>query len=162
MPGGRPTKYDPKYCKALLDFFNVKPYETKRITKKVKRGKKSVTIWRETKVVNDLPMFSAFARRIGVSRDTLDEWCKVYPEFSDAYKAAKLRQEEILVANGLQGNYEQTFTIFTMKNVCGWRDKHDVEHTGAGGTDLFKNLSQVSDDELERRIAEVTARISKS
>ena len=82
---GRPTKYRPEYCREILEHFDV-DFHNKSQTKAV-----------------PLNFLSAFARKIGVCRDTLDEWCKVHPEFSDAYKKAKALQKEHLITCGLLG-----------------------------------------------------------
>lgn len=59
MAGGRPTKYDPKYCDEAIEFmaegFSV----------------------------------GAFAGKIRVSRDTLYEWASKHREFSDALKIGR-------------------------------------------------------------------------
>ena len=68
---GRPTKYDPKYCKEIIKFFDIKPhFETPCITT-YKNGatKKEVKL-----IPSDLPLFSAFSVSINVNRDTLREW----------------------------------------------------------------------------------------
>jgi len=111
---GRPSKYQPRYCKEIVTFFNVNPY-------KIIKG---------IKIANDLKFLSAFARKVGVCHETLHEWDKVHPDFSVAYKKAKELQERNLVTCGLHGLYQQPFAIFTAKNICGWRDKKEVEHIG--------------------------------
>lgn len=111
-PGGRPTKYKPEYCKQIVDYFSVKPF-------KVISGRE---------VANDLPQLSLFAHSIGVNQDTLHEWNKNYPEFSEAFKKAKELQEAFLLSNGLSGRYQQPAFIFTMKNVCKWTDRQEIKH----------------------------------
>ena len=58
-PGGRPSKYDPRYCAEMVEFC---------------RRRHSIT---------------GFAGKIGVGRETLAEWGRVHPEFSVALNAAK-------------------------------------------------------------------------
>ena|SRR3990167_5653193 len=119
--GGRPSKYDPSFCQKIVDYFSVEPY---RVIPKTKR-----------EIPNDLPFLSNFADSIGVNQDTLHEWCKVHPEFSEAFKKAKELQEQFLVINGLRNNFAQPFTIFAMKNMFRWTDRHEV--TGKDGQPLM-------------------------
>ena len=58
-PGGRPTKFKPEYCEAIVEFMGQGYSKT------------------------------AFAGSIGVSRDTILEWAKGYPEFSGAARASQ-------------------------------------------------------------------------
>ena len=59
----------------------------------------------------------------------MNVWVKTYPLFSDAYKTAKGLQKEFLAQNALGGISAQPFSIFTAKNICGWRDKKEVDVT---------------------------------
>lgn len=79
--------------------------------------------------INDLPTFAGFAVSVGHHRGTLHRWADENPEFKDAYKVCKELQERFLMINGLNGLANSTMTVFTLKNVSGWRDKHEVEQT---------------------------------
>lgn len=131
-PVGRPSKYDPKYCQEIVDFFSIEPYFIDEVGKKV---------------VNDLPMLVAFARKIGVAHDTLHEWVKVHPDFSVAYKQAKDLQERFVVLNALKGNFDSRFSIFTLKNISGWREKTEI--TGSDGGPLTIEIVKF-DDEIKK------------
>lgn len=145
MAGGRPTKYKRQYCQDIIDYFDIEPYhEVERKTIDVKSGREYIN---HERLPNDLPFLSGFAHSIGVAHDTLVEWTNVHPEFSVAYKRAKQLQEQILAVNGLQGLYNASFAIFTAKNVAGWRDNKEVEHTGKGGGPIaFLDMSADDDD----------------
>ncbi len=124
--GGRPTDYDEKYCNEIVEFFSVDPYrEVSEVIEGKGFSKESFKL-----VPNKLPFLSAFARKIGVCHDTLIEWTKIHPEFSEAYKNAKELQKEFLIENGLQGLYSAPFAIFTAKNITDMRDKFETEHSG--------------------------------
>lgn len=58
MPAGRPSTYDPAYCEAVIEYG--------------KRGKSKT--W--------------MASELNVHRDTINEWERVHPEFSDAMTRA--------------------------------------------------------------------------
>jgi len=108
--GGRPTKYKPEYCQDIIDFF----------TTSLSNPDKP-----------ELPFFSAYARKIQVNTDTLHEWKKVHPKFSESYSKCQQIQEEILTQGGLSRTFDAGFAWRTGKNICGWRDvkefKQDVK-----------------------------------
>lgn len=118
MRRGRPTKYRPKYCKKIIEYFSRKPYE-------IVDGKE---------IPNDPPAMFRFAASIGVEDTTLEDWTKKFPEFYLAYKKAQKLQENFVVVNAMRDNYAQAFSIFYMKNVFRWQDR--IEHTGADGEPL--------------------------
>lgn len=126
----RPTDYDPAYCERIVEFFNREPWTEHQRTITRRDGS---TVEETYRLPAELPTLANFACHIGVHRDTLHEWGKVYPEFSDAIKRAKAHQERILVSNGLCGLYEGPFGIFTAKNILGWRDKVEQEISGPSG-----------------------------
>lgn len=109
-PFGRPTKYEARYCQMLIDH--------------MKSGMS----------------FEAFAGHpeVMVNRDTLYQWVKDHPDFSDAKREGSEAARFFLEATGIKGlhgkipGFNVTAWIFTMKNRCGWRDK--VEHSGAVDT----------------------------
>lgn len=110
---GQPTKYDPKYCDMIIDYFGVEHFENNR--GKVKGA--------------ELPQFTAFARSIGVSRSTLHKWTQDHKEFSDAYNTAKQLQEELIANNAINGRYNPVFSQFMLKNCHNWKDRQEVEQT---------------------------------
>jgi hypothetical protein len=136
---GRPSSYNKKYCQDIIDFFDISPYEIIKLKKKYKDGTIE-EIYHE--VANDLPLLSKFAVNINVCRDTLIEWTKKHPEFSDAYKKAKELQRTILITNGLRNNYQTAFAIFTAKNLTDMRDVQTI------------NLNTYS-DETKKKIQDI-------
>lgn len=126
---GRPTKYNNKYCQQLISFFDIDPYREVVETYTYKDGTTKET----TKLLpNDMPFIRDFAKKIKVNVDTLYEWAKKHKEFSEALKEVKQLQEKLLVINGLNGCYNSTFAIFSAKNMIGWRDKSEIDHTSGG------------------------------
>lgn len=102
MTAGRPTKYDPSYCEELITHMEMGL------------------------------SYTAFAGKISVSKQTLYDWEKVYPEFLDAKRVAlekgRLFWEEAMIErlHDSQG-FNTTAWVFTMKNRFGWRDKVESE-----------------------------------
>lgn len=130
MAGGRPTEYKPEYADMLRAYFEREPMTEVERSGYDAEGKPCMVI---EQVPTSFPTLAGFACMIGVHRETLLNWSAAHPEFFDAYKMAKEHQERILVENGLMGRYEKTFAIFTAKNVIGWRDKQEIEHSGDVG-----------------------------
>lgn len=137
---GRPTKYKDRYCKDMVKFFDVEA------TKIVLDLSKNDGTEFEKRVANKMPTFSGFARKIGVDQDTLHEWKKKYPEFSEAFKEAKQLQEQYLLDVGMAGVTSASFVIFTMKNVLGWRDEKDLKLKAE------KENRKLTDEELNEAI----------
>ena len=108
MTSGRPSKYDPAMCEAVLPFME-QGYST-----------------------------TALAGHLGVSRSTLYLWMDNHTEFSDAVKegmaASAIWWENCLRANAATGEGNATAAIFGLKNRASddWRDKRDVDHTTNG------------------------------
>lgn len=120
---GRPTDYKEKYCNQIVDFFSKEePFDTNEVTAFGNTYKKR---W-----ANTIPTFEKFARSIGVCADTLIEWCKNHPDFSEAYNICKDIQKEFVFTNGMLGLYNSDFTKFFAKNCLGMKDKVEQELTG--------------------------------
>lgn len=148
--GGRPSKYNPKYAKEIVDFFNCPKFN--RVIKSEKITTKSngtqerwIDYMYQT---NDLPTFNKFAMKIGVNEDTVVEWAKAkypptyekkelqnklkHPEFSASYNIAKHLQKEFLIDNAIKGHIPPATYIFTAKNISDMRDKQEVDLTSKG------------------------------
>lgn len=141
-PVGRPTAFREEYADELLAFFNKEAFERKPLLDKEGNEKGSEV------VPVKFPTLARFAVMIGVTRDTLYEWATAknednslkHPDFSYAYKKAKEYQEAILVEGALAGAFQANFSIFTAKNVLGWRDKVEQEITGENGAPLLQGI----------------------
>ena len=120
---GRPSKYNLSFCDSLVCFFDISPYNIKDITITKPDG---TTIEKTEREANDLPFFCDWCKLVGINQDTMHEWIKKHPKFSDAYKNANELREKILVVNALQGLYANAFAIFTAKNKFGWRDEQQL------------------------------------
>lgn len=142
---GRPTKYKPEYCQEIIDFFNIEPYREVMETYYYKNGESKETV---KLVANDLPFISMFAHKIDVSTTAIKRWNEKYPEFSTALKKAKELQQNHLVQNGLQGNYQTAFAIFTAKNITDWRDNNVlIDQSKHNHFVIFRNPKALEEDE---------------
>lgn len=107
---GRPIEYKPEYCDLLKEHM-AKGYS-----------------------------FEAFAADINSHKDTLYEWVKTYPDFSDSKRigeSVSLKFWEGLGVGGVVGQidgFNTTAWIFNMKNRHKWSDRNEV--IGDGGAPL--------------------------
>lgn len=132
-PVGRPTKYKPEYCQEAIKYFKRIPYEPVMIT--------SPETGEEVPMINKfgnpvlmpcpLPTIEGFANELGVVTTTIDSWREKHPAFKGAIIYGKQLQKDILVQNGLMGNYEKTFAKFVAINVTDMKDKVETEHSGS-------------------------------
>ena len=104
---GRPTKYKPEYCQAIIDYFDIPMFGTD--------GKP-----------NTPPYLMNFAQSIGINTDTLYEWKAKHPEFSEAYSIAQEKQKQIVMNHALTGGYNASFAWKMMMNMFSWRDQQDI------------------------------------
>lgn len=138
---GAKSKYKQEYCQQMLDYFlKNEPYRKEEIptetigtTEKTGNISKTVTKWEYR--ANDLPTFEKFAVKIGVHRETLDNWKDEFDEFFDTYETCKNIQEDFLVQNGLLGFYPSNFAIFIAQNYTGLKQKTNTDIT-TNGKDL--------------------------
>jgi hypothetical protein len=79
-------------------------------------------------IPNAPPSLTKFAESIDVSRDTLHEWKKNYPEFLTAFNRAKSIYEDIYTDGAVLGMYNHGFTALIMKNRFDWKDKTETKN----------------------------------
>ena len=122
---GRPTKYKPEYCDVVIE--------------KMAEGYSK----------------EAVAGFLEISKDTLYQWAKAHPDFSDAiaigesksrvFWEKKLVEYAVHTKNGKQIN-AQVFNL-NMKNRFGWRDKNEVS-VGEETAKTFGFKLDVNPDEV--------------
>lgn len=101
---GRPSKYDPKMCDKVIELMS--------------EGAALVEV----------------AAELDITRETLNQWTKSNPVFSDAVKKGQelseawwLKQGRINLKTNPKGEqFNSTLWYMNMKNRFGWRDKHEV------------------------------------
>lgn len=105
MITGRPTKYKPEYCDKVDEYLATASKENMH-----------------------LPKIESFALFLGVNKDTLYEWAKLYPDFSDALSKIMLFQGERLIDDGIYGGKEVNATIvkLLLQNNHGMKERTDM------------------------------------
>ena len=99
---GQPTSYKPEYCQLVID--------------QMAEGFS----------------FETFAATIDTHRDTLYNWCKLFPDFSDAKKAGMDKSQvyfEKLGKAAMLGKidgFSAAVWVFSMKNRFRWQDKVEI------------------------------------
>jgi len=139
---GRPTLFQEEYADQLIAYFDIEPFERRPLLDAQGNEKGSEI------VPAKFPTLARFATMIGVTRETLHDWATSkdddgelkHPNFSYAYKKSKEYQEAILVEGAMANAFHANFSIFTAKNVLGWRDKSEQEITGANGAPLLAGI----------------------
>ena len=110
MPAGRPSKYDPKYCDAVVEY------------------------------MKDGYSVTAFAGYIGVARSTVFRWADEHEEFSDALKAGQAMAarwwEDALRDVATTGKGNASAAIFGVKNRSSedYKDKQELDHSSSDGS----------------------------
>ncbi len=85
---GRPTLYNPNILEEVRNYLESCNDE---------QDGKNIRV--------NLPKVEGLARYLNVSKDTLYEWAKKYPDFSDALREIKNEQYCRLIDEGLAGRY---------------------------------------------------------
>lgn len=66
------------------------------------------------------------ASTLGVGTRTLYDWEKIHPDFSHALDILRDSQRQLLITNGLTGDYSSRFAIFLLKASHGMTEKEPL------------------------------------
>lgn len=78
-----------------------------------------------------IPSAAGLCVWLGISRPTLHEWERAYPEFSNTLAAIKELQEKTALNKGLTGAFNSTIVKLILANH-GYSDRQAVDHTTNG------------------------------
>lgn len=124
IKAGRPTIYGESLIKNALVYLELcdDEYETKYrplIKDGIESGEEAYIVKRVK-----LPSIEGLAYFLGVHRDTLYEWEKEYPIFSDILNRLRSKQADELINKGLSGDYNPTI-VKVLLTKHGYREGID-------------------------------------
>lgn len=145
---GRPGKYKKEYAEMLVEYFSV----PKMVTYWKRKYYSSGQVKEEEPITTPpiYPTFEGFAKSIGVTSGTLQNWREKYPSFNEAYERALDMQKDILITNSLGGLYNGNFAKFIASAQFGMVEKTEQKITGIDGIDLNIEVLK-SDDEAKAK-----------
>lgn len=123
---GRPTKYKTKYCQDIIDYFTTAPKLRKIVKSAHFKNKKIIKedyIYRGA----DLPTISKFAFKLKVNTETIYEWAKKHPQFSNALKITRDLYKDFLNDNALTDFYNPIYSKFVAINTTDMREKNETD-----------------------------------
>jgi hypothetical protein len=125
---GRPVEYDEETViakgRAYLDSC-VDEIEEYHKT----RGEKSDGYERLVRV--KLPTIEGLALAIGIHKDTIYDWEKKYPTFSDLTNDLRAKQADALINNGLSGDYNPLLSKLLLSKH-GYKEATETDVTSGG------------------------------
>jgi len=86
-----------------------------------------------------LPTIEGLALALNVSKDTLYEWEKIEPEFSDVLKKLRESQAQKLIQNSLVGRYNPLITKL-MLSKHGYIEKKEVDNNINGNVQFVNDV----------------------
>jgi len=112
---GRPTSYTPEIIDSVNNYLEISTDTTELLGE------------HRPIVVNhvNLPSIEGLALYLGINKDTIYEWEKIHPEFSDVITRVRNSQAQRLINCGLSGSYNpQIAKVLLTKH--GYIDRQDV------------------------------------
>jgi hypothetical protein len=107
MAGGRPTKYNDKVIEKTKDYIlNYKTYG------------------------DEIPMVEGLALELGVHRETINQWEKKYPEFSDTVRVLMTSQGRRLMNGSLSGEFREKTATLALSANHGLVPKQEIDING--------------------------------
>lgn len=125
MPAGRPTKYNDKILEKAEQYLS----ECVDTTEQVVTGESEKFTSYKEKIKVNLPTIEGLAVYLNIHRDTLYQWEKEHPDFSDIIERLRGSQIKSLVNNGLSGDYNPTIAKVLLSKH-GYSEKQEVQHSG--------------------------------
>lgn len=143
--GGRPPKYNPKYStqeyvNGFISYCRVNSEPEVIMPDLPDEETKGMIVKPIVKKRLMLPTIERFAKYIGVHFDTLYDWAKVHPKFSESLSKIKEEQKEWLFDNGLLGEYNPVIAKLILSSNHGMSDKVDNKTTIEDKNGVLRSL----------------------
>lgn len=83
-----------------------------------------------------------FAESLGLWKQTVIDWVKVYPDFHDAYVRAKQMFRDFIIKNGITSRYDSRFAQFVAINDTDMRSQIDPIGSGPVSIQVINYIDQ--------------------
>mgnify|MGYP003648057797 CR=1 FL=1 len=108
---GRPTKYNDEIIEKAEDY--IKNYIT---------------------YGDQIPMIDGLALELGVHRETINQWEKTYPEFSDIVRGLMTKQGRVLMNGSLSGEFRERTATLALSSNHGLVARSETDITSSDGS----------------------------
>lgn len=150
--GGRPTSYSEDLLVRAREYLDI--CEDDEVQQTIGMSAKGTELFKN-KIIVKIPTKGGLARYLKVSRDSLYEWSKEYPKFSDIMEELGAKQEEALINKGLSGDYNPTIAKVLLTKH-GYKDALDTDITTKGDkieiNPINSEIAQKYEQELKKNL----------
>ncbi len=105
------SSYRSKYCEEVIAYF------TDILKDRDKEGK-----------LKSLPSYVGFARKIGVTVRTIENWRNKFEKFSEACEECDAILQETLICEGMLFRAHASFVKFILSSRYGLRERVEISH----------------------------------
>jgi hypothetical protein len=116
----RPTKYNDEILEKAEDY--IKNYKT---------------------FGDEIPMVDGLALELGIHRDTVNDWEKKYPEFSDIVRTLMTHQGRKLMNGSLSGEFREKTATLALSSNHGLVTKTAQDITSSDGSVQFPTRIEI-------------------
>lgn len=103
------TTYKKEYCEMIVDYFE------RTLSQRNARG-----------VILCIPSYRAFARTVGVTLRTIENWRKKYKSFGEACEECDEMMKDVISSDALTFRMHANFAKFILSSRYGMREKVDI------------------------------------
>lgn len=143
MPAGRPVEYNDQVVKRATDYVN----ECEDKEEQVVTGESEKFTSYKNKLKVNLPTIEGLAVYLGIHKDTVYDWEKKYPEFSDVLHTLRAKQIRELFNKGLAGDYNPIIAKLLL-NKHGYTEKSETKHSGEIANPSSLDVDKLSDQAI--------------
>ena len=148
MPAGRPTLYNEEMITKTREYLDSCEDEVSDVV--TGESEKGFTTYKQKFKVK-LPSIEGLAYYLRVHKDTIYEWEKEHPDFSDVINILRVKQAERLINNGLSGDYN-AYIAKALLAKHGYIDRQEIKHDLPKGFLSNDPLDDTHDDSPSENI----------